>query len=545
MSNETIQSLGTVTSDYFVRTLRLRAWRVAIWSAVLTLVLMGLLVVTKGNVFAPLAVLVAIGAVFAAVQFPRTIFFFALAGACLFEAFPLGFKDSLTDNIPFFWNVNTIVQIYGGSDFHGVPVSPFEGLLIIAGGSWLLRGIFFKELTFSVGTLIVPVMFYVCCVIMGLANGLSSGGEFNMALFEARAQIYLLFAYLIGVNSTRGSEKHIPILLWTTALCIGFKGILCTFRYFVTLGGSTVAEVGVGSHEESFFFDSFVLLLCVLKLGGLEPKLRRVMLFLLPFVLIANLANTRRAATAALAIAAIPLLVLTYTAFVKSRRLIVGIGIGLAVVSAVYFPAFWNKDGILAQPAHAVKSQFSPDPRDASSNLYRDQENENLLFTMKTSPVIGYGYGKPMMIVNAMVDLSNLDPFVHYMTHNQILWVWMRVGSVGFFFFWIMMMAFIIQGTQLARDQRASDLTRAVAVFAVLLTIILLVFGLLDLQLSNIRDMLFCGLWVGTLAALRMNALAAERARVPAPVYLAFDARRLSTGPGDSRPGVLAGGIRP
>ena len=524
-------NLGAITSDYFLDTLRYRSRRFAIWCIVLTVSMTGLLLLAKGNVILPLAVLISMGVFFAVVQYPRTIFFLALAGACLFETFPLDFKDSITDRVPYFWNINTVVQIYTGANFHGLPVSPFEFLLIFAGLSWLLRGIFFKEMTFSVGTLLVPVLFYVGSVVCGLANGLATGGEFNMALFEVRAQIYLLFAYLIGVNSTRDFEKHTRLLLWTTALAIAFKGILCTYRYYVTLGGQTVAETGIGSHEESFFFDSYVVLLLVLKLAGLEPKLRRVMLIFLPFVVIANLANMRRAATAAQAIALIPLLVLSYVAFAKSRRFIVGLSISLAVISAIYFPIFWNKDGMFAQPAHAIKSQFTPDARDASSNLYRDQENENLMITMKTSPVIGYGYGKPIIIVNGMVDLTNVDPFVHYMTHNQILWVWMRVGCLGFFWFWIMMMSFIIQGCQVARDPLADDRMRALAVFAVLVIIMLLVFGLLDLQISNIRDMLFCGMWIGTVAALRQKLLALEQEREPEPVYMRFDARGPAASP--------------
>ena len=49
-------------------------------------------------------------------------------------------------------------------------------------------------------------------------------------------------------------------------------------------------------------------------------------------------------------------------------------GGGLAValvVSAVYFPAYWNKTGGLAQPARALRSMVAPDPRDALSDLYR------------------------------------------------------------------------------------------------------------------------------------------------------------------------------
>jgi hypothetical protein len=522
--------VGATSADY-AATHRTRVRRLIIWSIVVSLLLGGALLITDGNIIAPISLLAVIALMGLMIQYPTIILPITLAGTCLFEQNLLGFKDSVTDRVPLFWDINTVIQIYGHHDTHVVPFSLFEILFVMAVASWLIRGVYERSLTMTWGKLALPIIGYILCVCYGVAYGVSTGGDYHIALFEARPQFYLLAAYLMALNSGQKAPQQWKAMLWISAICIGIKAILLTGRFFITLGGHTVPEQGVGSHEESFFFDAFLVMLGVLWMAGIEPKLQRLMACLLPFVLIANLANERRVATAALVIAVPILLGLAYVAFANRRKLVVGIFIAVAAISVVYFPIFWNRDGVLAQPARALKSQFSPDWRDQSSDIYREAEDANLMYTMRTSPVIGYGYGKRLILFVQMVDLSNIDPLIMYRTHDQILWVWMRIGTIGFFFFWIMMAAILMRAASTVRmpsqgaviDPRRDRLTVAAAVFTAVLTVMLLLFGLYDMQLSSIRDMLFEGFWVGM-----MCSFIAQQAPVKSlsPIYT--PARRIS-----------------
>jgi hypothetical protein len=491
-----------VNAGVFVENLKHRRWRFAGWAMLVSVLFTDVYIELHGNLLIPLGAICAFILIVLAWQFPKSMYFVMLIGACAIETFPMRFTDSSTDLIPLFWDVNTIVQVYLKLNFHGFALSFFELLLITSGVAWFVRGVYYHTLRFKAGTLFLPIALYVACVFIGLMNGLATGGQFNIALFEVRAQVYFLFAYLMAVNSGKDSESQVATLLWCSAIAIGFKGVLCSARFIFTLKGVTIPEIGIGSHEESFFFNCFIFELLVLKLANIQPKLRRTMLFMLPTVILANLANERRAATAALVIALILLLVLAAVSFPKRRIAIAITAVIIAVVTSVYLPLFWNGSGTIAQPARAIKSQFSPDPRDASSNEYRDAENTNLMYTMRFSPIIGYGYGKPIREQVEMVDLSSIDPFVHFMTHNQILWVWMRVGTVGFYFFWMMITGIIIQGCQLLRNPGTTQQAKAAAMLGVLIIVMELVFGLLDLQLSNVRNMLYCGLWAGQISVL-------------------------------------------
>lgn len=508
-----MHAVAKTVQDY-VKSEKHRKLMICTVGAVLTFLFVGTTFVLDGAFFLPLLAFMMIILIFIVWHKPEIVSYATLAAACLFETQKLPFKDFITDSVPFFWDFNSVVQKFGhAQNFHEVPISFFELLLATGFCTWLMRKVATRTFKLRLGALIVPISMYIFCVIYGIANGLTSGGDYHIALFEARAQFYFLIAYLMALNTGDDAERIVPTMYWIQAICIGIKGILCTFRFVFTLHGHTVPEQGIGSHEELFFFNLFEVQLLVLWLGNCEPKLRKVMLCLLPFVIAANLANERRAATAGFAIVLPVLLATAYMAFPARRQLLTKLCICILAISAVYFPVFWNKTGLVAQPARAIKSQIMPDGRDFSSDFYRMEEDANLMATLKEEgPVFGYGYGKKFHKVVQMVDLSDVDPMILYVAHDQILWIWMRLGTVGFTCFWIMVCSILIYGAQRAHNPNLTDDQRCAALYGLCTMVMLMIFGLLDKQLSNVRDMLFASMWVGAMC------LATENAKVVEPV---------------------------
>ena len=440
-------------------------------------------------------------------RYPRLPLYVTLAAACLFETGQLSgmdghpFADSLTDRVPIFWNINTILQIYGHTNFKGVPLNLFEIFVLVAGVCSLLRAVYSGTAGLRGGPLLVPISVYLFFVIMGWINGILTGGDFKISLQEVRPQFYFGVAYLMAVNIVR-EKRDITRLLWVAVICIGVKGILLTFRRYVTLHGLPLPDQGVGSHEDAFFMDAFLLLLLCLSLCRVLPKIQRVMWMLLPFVALADLALNRRAATAAMVIAVPIILLAAYQSLPDRRRQVAALAAVMAVSFSIYYPLFKNSENAFAQPARAIKSNFQPDARDASSNASRDNENLDLMATIHSAPAQGYGYGRPFFQIvpmNDVIRIYDLEPFI---PHNQILWIWERVGSFGFLAFWMMISSIIIFAGQTVRAARADGFTKAVGIFALLMTTMLVLFGLLDLQLSNFRDVLFVGIWAGVLGAL-------------------------------------------
>ena len=524
------------TASEFAREAALRNRKFAFIAAALA-VLCGLsmVAVEAGSFVLPIVLLVLVTVSYMTWRYSQTVLFFTFAAVCLVEIFQTGFSDAVTDRIPFFWNVNTIIQTYGNVNFKAVPFNLFEVFLVSAGICSLMKAVYWRNASIRLGPLFTPIAAYLAFVVMGFVIGMATGGDFKIALQETRAQFYFLIAYLMALNLVK-ERRHVTALCWITVVCIGLKGILYTFRRYVTLSGQPLPDQGVGSHEEAFLFDAFVLLLASFALCKVYPRMQAVMWALVPLVIAGNLATNRRAATAALVVAIPVLIVASYRALPRRRTVAAVVGIVLAIVSPIYYQAFKNSNSMWAQPARAIRSHFQPDARDLSSNMYRDAEDANIMATIKSKPVLGYGYGKRFLHVVPIADISNLYDWWDILPHNQILWVWMRVGTIGFWFFWMMIVSITLYLCYTLRDEGTDDHTKAVALFALVLVGVLLMFGLLDLQLSNFRDMLFTGFWIGIVVAMkgfpREDGPAAEPAAEPAAAAVSARAARSGRGLG-------------
>jgi len=108
------------------------------------------------------------------------------------------------------------------------------------------------------------------------------------------------------------------------------------------------------------------------------------------------------------------------------------LAIVLTTIGVVYVAAYWNTPyGALAQPARAIRSQIDPSPRDEASDMYRDIEQYNLTQTIRDSSLLGIGFGRPFIQYQGLPDLTSFWPLQFYTPHQNILWLWLKVGLLG------------------------------------------------------------------------------------------------------------------
>jgi O-antigen ligase len=378
----------------------------------------------------------------------------------------------------------------------------FMGLLLII---CLLKAVVSRRFRFQKGSLALPIGLYAAMILVGEVHGIGSGGNVTKSLWELRAQIYMLVAYLLACNLIK-TRKEVTTLVTILLVGTGLRAVEGSVRYFLYFRGKVLQDFDVFPHDQAFFLNGFIIIVAILLLYGGPSQLKRIGYWLLPFVAFIDLAAQRRAAMLALGMALMFLLLITLVVHPVRRRLVRIILLMIALSFPPYYLKYEYSSGTIGEPARAIASNFHPDPRDAGSNQYRVDEAFDILSTMRTSPVFGYGFGKPMLTPAPLPDISQIYIWWNYMPHNSILWVWMRLGTIGYLLFWFMIGGAVVQGTGHLRRLRDPWL-QGLMLFTVLMLLQEVVFGYLDLQWTDYRNLVA----VGVLFALisRISRLAA------------------------------------
>jgi O-Antigen ligase len=382
----------------------------------------------------------------------------------------------------------------------GLPVisSPLELLLLLTFAFWLARLVCSRQRDFRPGLLFWPVILFTMALVAGLIYGLATGGDVNVALWESRFLFYVFMCYIVAVNTIR-KPVHIQHLISLGMIGTIFFAVEGAYRRFALIDTGKIGVIPefAYSHESVIFLGTLIPLVIAQQIYG-APRWQRVLgIIALPIVIFTLLATERRAAYIALFVAFVAF---GFVVFATHRKAFFLLVVPLLLGMVIYVPIFWNNTGLAGQPARAVRSLYQPDPRDAGSNLYRDLEKINVLATIQSSPLLGVGFGKPFLMVAPLPDLS-WWPFWRYEPHHNILWVWLKVGAIGFVLFWLLIGSAIAGSAHLAKTIR-DPTVRTMAVFALTGIIATLVFCYVDLGLVSSRVTVFLGTTIGAISVM-------------------------------------------
>lgn len=423
-----------------------------------------------------------------------------VAGAILFENFSLNFPDSLLDKVPFFQSFSSM----GGP--LPLPVTPAELLMVLALGIVMLKRMAVGEKPLTLGPLFWAVGVYTLMVIFGLVRGVGTGGNLEMALWEARAQVYLFFTYLLVFNLIQ-DRGQVRCIVWIFLVTVALKGLVGSWRYLVTLGGdlSRVREISTTNsllaHEESIFFALFFAFILIMFLFRGDTKQRNFALLASLPVMIAFLGNQRRAGTLALLLCVLVIGLMAYALMRSRRKPIVSLALLVALALPPYVLVFGSSTSLIAGPANAIVSIYRPNDRDSSSNAYRALEAQNVKHNISLDPALGSGYGKAMVLFVPVPDLTSIFSFWDLIPHNTILWVWMRLGFLGFVSFWFLVGRTLVEASLTARKLRAPYF-QGLAVFTIAAVVAWLAEGVVDMGLTDFRETILIGTLIGLISRL-------------------------------------------
>jgi hypothetical protein len=287
----------------------------------------------------------------------------------------------------------------------------------------------------------------------GLARGGGVEATFRQIVHLMQLPLIgLAFLYALRVPEDIAAVGSIYV---TVALV---RGLLVAYIYFgVCMPLGITDRPGLPewctTHSDSVLFVTAILIMVV---HAFEQRTKRTIwraVFVSAFLLFAIALNNRRLAFVSLSIAP-AVIYLALKPSKRKRRVTTALIITIPLTIAyVFIGSEINSKTPILQPAKLVMSVL--DQKDNSA-ISRDIENENLIYTLRQSPIFatGFGFEYQNSPNNPPVDLS--DVFVNYrlIAHNGVLWIWSLGGVIGFTFLW---MVFPIAGTLALRGYRGAQ----------------------------------------------------------------------------------------
>jgi O-Antigen ligase len=259
---------------------------------------------------------------------------------------------------------------------------------------------------------------------------LRTGADFRFSLWQVFRVIYLPCVFLLYCAGVRGpsDSRTFGIALVVAAL---IKAAIAAYVRHLFPDLLKVPHATI--HADSMLFTDAFLILLVMFFE--RPSVRNLLLGLatLPLLTWGMIANNRRLAWVELLAALIVLYFVTPLTHLK-KRIAQGVALSLPIIAA-YVAVGWNSGSRVFAPVRTIRSVM--DSEADSSTRWRDMENYNLYYTIKTHPLLGTGFGHGYDEVVRLPDISKDYELYRYAPHNSILGLLAYSGLVGFTAIWL------------------------------------------------------------------------------------------------------------
>lgn len=444
--------------------------------------------------FAPLALLAIILLTFYRIEYSL----FTLIGfVLLFDQFRIPGFYPYTLRFDYFQNLKGISYL---PSFNAGVVNPIEIHFLFILFIWFLVLSIKKEFSFNRVAVWGAFVLLFGWLSFAFISGMKSGGDFLTALWEVRALFYLALFY-ITIPQVIKTPKQLKILMWIVIAGISIKAFQGIAR-FTALGFSFGGLPTLTNHEDPVFMVTLFMLFLGMWFYNVRGTQKNILGLLLIPLFLGFFVAQRRAAMASLFVSLIAFFMLLPG---RKQWTFFKISMPALVLLLIYGAALWNSQSPLAMPVQMVKSGIYTTDENLSkedyySNLYRENENYNLAYTVRKYPVFGTGFGrkyeKPLEL--ASIDFSLRD----YIPHNQILWIVVKTGGIGFFLFLLFFNSFAFQAAYIHKTLQ-NPYYKAISMMIVVAVIGQMVVSFYDLQLTYYRNMIYLGTLMGLLPVLQ------------------------------------------
>ncbi|HWP82717.1 MAG TPA: O-antigen ligase family protein [Bacteroidota bacterium] len=469
--------------------------RVALFVLAISVAAVGAILATEGNLFAGFALVGAVGLALVSVYRLEWSLWALLAFVLCFDQFSIPGFEPITYKIGYFLNLKEHPYL---PRFNVGVVNLIELHLVLLLLIWVI--VLSAQRPVTVARVPGWGAFILCFAGLAFAfiNGLSKGGDLLVALWEVRALAYFGLLYWF-VSQVIQTKEHVKTIVGLFIIFISFKALQGVAR-FAYLGFSFHGLPTITNHEDPVFITTLVVLLLGMVLFDARVPQRTALLWLFLPLLLGFFTGQRRAAYGALVVSMVAFVLLLQS---KERWVFLKVALPVLTVLALYCAAFWESESKWASPVRLVKTALSADQEVAGdryySNLYREFENYNLASTVRRAPMLGIGFGNKY---DMPLPLASIPfPLRDYIPHNQILWLLVKGGAIGYFCFWFFFNCLVFRGA-FAFVRLRDPYFKAICAVLVVAVFNQMVVSYYDLQLTYYRNMIYLGTLAGLLPTL-------------------------------------------
>ncbi len=420
--------------------------------------------------------------------------YLVFGGAILLEQYFILGLEPITVGTHFYQNLSAYTPV-------PLRLSVVDLLMLLTTAAWAARMATGRHPRPRMGPLGWPIAGYGAVFVLGTAIGAARGGGWDLdaVLAELRGPVQLCVMYFLAANLIR-ERTHLRAVVWMFVLLVGVKGLQAIINYQDAANVPYNLEA-VTAHEDVVFFDVAITLGVAAVALRVRSRLATVLLALQPLILVAELLTERRVGFVALGVGLVVVVILSSRT--EPRRALALAAVG-ALAATFYVAAFWDSNGPLAEPVRAVRSVIDPSyvsARDQMSDDWRVREDKNIAYTIAQLPLTGVGLGQQYLVRESPPPLPPAFTYWRYITHNALLWLWLKAGPLGAFALWFLVARVVMIGSAGAASLGDVEL-RHYAFMPVCLIACQIVFSAVELGLTYSRTMIVLGTGLGLMAAL-------------------------------------------
>ncbi|MCA9925603.1 MAG: O-antigen ligase family protein [Anaerolineales bacterium] len=429
-------------------------------------------------------------------------------GVYLIMCFGLMGDGTLSYWFPFVKNFSSSESLLYLHD--ALIISPMELYLALTYMAWLGRMAMQHNWQFFQGDLFWPMLVFTGFVIFGLVYGLGTGGNVNIALWEARPILYLPAMFIL-ISNLFTKREHFSHLMWFIIFALFVEGWFGVRFYIVEIKMDLSQVESITEHSAAMHMNTyFALMLAVWLYKGSSPTKRLLLPLMVAPVALTYIATQRRSSFLTIGVAVALMFIILLKENKQAFWLIVP---PATVLGLLYVAAFWNSSSAIAMPVSAIKSVVAEDESNAAdqaSNAYRLIENLNSDYTIHAEPITGVGFGNKFYIVYPMPDISFFE-WWEYITHNSIIWFWMKTGTGGFMSMIYLVALTVAVGARAVWRLPGGDIN-AITLTAVLYIIMHFIYAYVDMSWDT-QSMIYVGTMIGIIN--RVEHVVSQPVRLP------------------------------